>query len=289
MSEENGEYEPRRLEGTMQKPEESSTRRKTEHVFTITITAARVLGWSMFCFGIVVLTASMAYASAALAFIGLGLLFWGAIITYIQTGDYVKETLLSASVLPSLETLSQIIKELDYKGTAVYLPSKYLKDSETKVYVAKQKNTVVPTVEQIQARQNSLFIDKPKGILVTAPGRGLVRLLEKTLKGSFTEIEMQDLPEKLQKMLIKDLEIAQNLEFRVDKSTICVGIRSLAYKSLLKEIANSSSINISLGCPISSALACILADATDKPTTIAKWQTSDDYKTLQLEYFLLEE
>jgi hypothetical protein len=286
----NGEYDSTRQNGmVMQKPRKTPARRETEHLFTINITAAKVLGWSMLCFGLVVLTASMAYASSALAFIGLGLVFWGAIITYIQTEDYVKMSLLDATALPSFETLGRIIKELNYKGNAVHLPSNYIKGSETKVYIPKQKNMVVPTAEEIQNGEDHLFIKKPKGILIMPPGRGVVRLLEKTLKKSFVKTDMKHLRGELLKVLTKDLEIVQAFEFEAENNTVRIGVRSSAYRSLLKDITNLSSFPNSLGCPLSSAIACVLAEASEKPVAIKNWHTSDDGNELQVEYLILKE
>jgi hypothetical protein len=273
----------------MQKPRKTPARRETEPVFTINITAAKVLGWSMLCFGLVVLTASMAYASSALAFIGLGLVFWGAIITYIQTEDYVKASLLDATALPSFETLGRIIKELDYKGNAVHLPSNYIKGSETKVYIPKQNNMVVPTAEELQNGEDQLFIKKPKGILIMPPGRGIVHLLEKTLEKSFAKTDMKHLQEELLKLLTKDLEIAQAFEFEAENNTVRIKIRSSAYRNLLRDVASMSSLPDSLGCPLSSAIACVLAEASEKPVAIKNWQTSDDGNKLQVEYLILKE
>jgi hypothetical protein len=272
----------------MQEPRKTP-KRKAEHVFTITVTAAKVLGWSMFCLGITVLMASMAYTSSSSAFIGLGLIFWGAIITYIQTEDYVKETLLDATVLPPLEMLGQIIIELKYKGTAVYLPPDYLKGSETKIYIPKQKNLVIPTAQEIQNRKDYLFVDKPKGILITPPGIRLVHLLEEELKKDLANVGMQHVQEQLMKLLTKDLEIAQNFEFEVEDNEVHVGIKSSAFRALFKEITDLSSLRFSLGCPISSAIACVLARATGKPVIMRNWQTSDNSKKLQIDYLILKE
>jgi hypothetical protein len=43
-----------------------------------------------------------------------------------------------------------------------------------------------------------------------------------------------------------------------------------------------------VGCPISSALACILAKATGKPTVVQKEETTQD-QTTTIEYRMLED
>jgi hypothetical protein len=101
------------------------------------------------------LLASVYYSSQILAFIGLGLVFWGIILTYIRTEEYVKESLLNATSLSTLSVLNHIIEELDYKEKAVYLPPKYLKDPEAnKAYIPKNKESKMPTPEQIQEKED---------------------------------------------------------------------------------------------------------------------------------------
>ena len=171
----------------------------------------------------------------------------------------------------------------------MHLPSNYIKGTETKVYIPKQKNMVVPTAEEIQNGEDQLFIKKPKGILIMPPGRGVVRLLEKTLKKSFAKTDMKHLQGELLKVLTKDLEIAQAFEFEAESNTVRIEIRSSDYRSLLKDITDLSSFPNSLGCPLSSAIACVLAEASEKPVAIKNWQTSDDGNELQVEYLILEE
>jgi len=61
------------------------------------------------------------------------------------------------------------------------------------------------------------------------------------------------------------------------------------YKNLTKETANLSNLYFSLGCPVSSAIACALAKATGKPIVIENQQTSEDGKNMEIEYRILEE
>jgi len=64
--------------------------------------------------GILALIFSIVYVSSILAFIGLGLTFWGFLFLYLKRERYVKSTVLDSTAAPSLETLSKIITELDF-------------------------------------------------------------------------------------------------------------------------------------------------------------------------------
>jgi hypothetical protein len=176
----------------------------------------------MLLLGAISLIASIGYNSSALAFIGLGLVFWGAILFYIRPEEYTKSALFEAALSPPLTTLYHAILELGYKGWATYLPPKYFANQEaTKVYISKYKRSKLPTPETVQLIENQLMartmqdilVTRP-GMLVTPPGIELSKLFEKSLRSSFVEIGLQKLLLDLPKLFIESLEIAQNLELR---------------------------------------------------------------------------
>ena len=239
--------------------------------------------------GVVALILSTIYNSSILAFIGLGLTFWGIIIFYIRTEEYVKRKLLDTTVLPQLETINQMLREQNYKGKAVYLPPKYLANPEAnKAYIPKQEEEKLPTPEQIQKHETELFLKNPNGLLLTPPGAELTRLFEKTLETNFTRTDLQYLQQNMPKLFIEDLEIAQNFDLEIKNNKIHVKIENSAYKNLNKEAENLSNLYTSLGSPISSAIACTLAKASGKPIIIERQHTSEDGKTIEIEYQILE-
>ena len=257
--------------------------------------------------GAIALALSINYTSSILAFIGLGLVFWGAILLYIQPEEYTKKVLLDAAVLPSLATLNQIMQELDYKGKAIYLPPKYLIHPEAnKVYMPKQKDGKLPAPEQILKHEGQLFIKNPQGIVLTPPGAELTKLFEKTLGTSLTKVDLKHLQQNLPKLFIEDLEIAENLEMETkqDKVTrktnesvfltkakhriIHVRITNSVYKDICREAMKLQRIYSSIGCPICNAIACALAKATAKPVVIEKIDISADGETIEANFLLLE-
>jgi uncharacterized membrane protein YiaA len=247
----------------------------------------RIVSLTLFCAGVVALTVSILFSSSILAFIGLGLTFWGAILLYIRTEKYI-EALLGKTTLPSLATLNQIIEELGFKGQAVYLPPKYLRDFESsKVFIAKQERTKLPTPKQIQKQEEKMFLTDPEGILLTPPGADLTRLFEKTLDTSFTKVDLQYLEMDMPRLLVEDLEIAENVEIEAKKNMVCAKIVNSIYKNMQLEAETLPEVGVSLGCPICSAIACAIAKASGRPVVIERDQTSEDGQTLTIEYRLL--
>lgn len=260
----------------------------------------------LFFMGILALIISIVYTSSVLAFIGLGMMFWGAILTYIRKSDYVPTVILDASVSSLAEALDQIMQAFDCRGNAVYLPPKYFENPEdTRVFISKQKGGSLPAPEQI-LENSSTILRKPDGLILTPPGAELTKLFEKTLGTSFTTVDLEYLKKHMPKLLIEDLEIATSLEIQTDTSRapesagdtspsfeskqgqILVKITTTVYQNSSKQTMQYLNIP-ALGSPLTSAIACAIAKATGKLTAIEKQETSKDGTTIEVEYHLLKE
>jgi hypothetical protein len=271
------------------------------------ITPQKITGWTMLIIGILALATSIIYTSLILAFIGLGLVFWGAVLTYIQTEEYVKKSLLDATIQPSLTMLNQLIEELDYEGTAIYLPPKYFQQPETvKIYIPKNKTTRIPLPEEIQKYEKQIFTQNPRGLLLTPPGAELTKLFEETLETSFTKLNIEQMQNSLQKLLVEDFEIAENLEIQTEtgktfqetdnqttipqtkQDTICIKITNTIYKNICMEAKNLPHVCQTTGCSLCSAIACAIAKATGKPVIIENTQLSKEGKTIEGTYRILK-
>jgi hypothetical protein len=253
------------------------------------INLAKLISSILVTTGTAALILSINYTSSILAFIGLGLVFWGITFIYIRPEEHTEKALLDATASPLLATLDQIMQEANYKGKAVYLPPKYFLNPEAnKAYIPKKKDTKLPTPEQIQTQETQLIIENPQGILLTPPGAELTKLFEKTLKTSFTRVNLQYLQQKMPKLFIEDLEIAKNFEIKTEDNKVHVKIENSTYQNLTEEAINLS-LYRNLGCPISSAIASALAKATGKPIIIENLQTSEDGKDIEIEYSILQE
>jgi hypothetical protein len=246
---------------------------------------AKDAGWILLSMGAALLLLSIIYSSSIPAFIGLGLVFWGIILSYIRNEQYVKEPIFEATAMSSIATLDQMIQEMGYAGKAVYLSPRYFKDPEAgKAYIPKQKEGQLPTPEQIQNQETRVFIENPQGILVTPPGAELTKLFERNLGISFTRVDMTYVEQKLPKLLVEDLEIAQEVQIKIEGSKITIDTKDSVYKNLSTETKRFPNVYNSLGSPLSSAFACALAKATGKPIIIENETASEDGKSIKIEY-----
>jgi hypothetical protein len=263
---------------------------------------------TMLVLGTVSLVVSIGYDSSILAFIGLGLVFWGAVLLYIKPEEYTRKTLLKASLSPSLRALNQMILDLGYEGDATYLPPKYLTDPEaTRICVSKHKHASLPTPEQIQPYENQPLARTPQGLLLTPPGFELSKLLEKSLGKSFIKIDLESLQQNLPKIFIEDLEIAENLELQaendtsdtkkgniapltpVKNTTVHARITKPIIRNTLEECEETSQITLSILFPLCSAIAIAITKATGKPVRITDTKSSEDGNVIEASFEVVEE
>jgi hypothetical protein len=265
----------------------------------------RVIGLLLASAGIAMLILATIYSSSIPALIGLGLTFWGIILMYVQTDEYVKDRILNATVSSLTKTLNQTLNETEFKGKAVYLPPKYFNDSETvKVFLLRQEPIELPTPIQTKKLETQPISKDGQAILLNPPGGELTRLFEKSLKTSFNNISLKELQRMLPKLIIEDIEIATALEIdtaagssnqpagRADQpkqNTVKIRITTEHFTDIFKQVQQLNTIYANMGCPLTSAFASAIAKATGKPTIIQTQDTAEDGRTMEAVYLTLEE
>lgn len=243
---------------------------------------------AMLIFGIISIILSVFSASSILAFIGLGLTFWGALLRYITPSKHVPLQLLTATATSTLPDIEKLLADSHLTAKGIYLPPKNLKDFESSlVFVPSNPGQPLPTSEK--ADETKLYSKNPKGLFLTPPGLGISKLLEKELGTSFTKTDLNTIQEKLPKLLIEDLEIAENTEVKTQDNTITIEITNHIFNEICQETRKLQNTHESVGCPLCSAIACALAKATGKPIRIEKEEQSQDGKTTRIQYHMVEE
>ena len=249
---------------------------------------SEIIGYILLLFGAISLMASIIYVSSILAFIGLGLTFWGALLLFIRPTKLVKANLLDSTAISSLTTINRIIDDLKYKGKAIYLPPRYLKGLKGgTIFIPSKKEIIIPPAEEVA--EEKVFLKNPNGIYLTPLGLGLVNLYEKELGTDFAKANLNYLQNNLPKLFIEDLEIAEDLEINVEANMIQVKITGSIYKNFCKEARKLPNICGSLGCPLCSSIACALTRAAGKPVIIENNSFSDDANTIEVCYRIIEE
>ena len=233
--------------------------------------ATRVAGM-LLAVGASTLILSVIYSSSILAFIGLGLAFWGGLLLYARPAEYVKGDILSATTIPSLESAGQEIEILGPEVSAVYLPPEHLEEMKGgKVRITTGMDTPSSDPHYLMP-----------------PGLGLANLYEEELGVSFAGTDTDHLQVNLPEVIVKDLEIAEGLEIEAEGNRIRAKIKNSVYKNLCKEIRKTSrSICETLGCPLVSSIALAVARTTGKQVVIERNEASEDGERAEVDFRLL--
>jgi len=230
--------------------------------------------------GMAVLIASIITASTILAFIGLGLTFWGALTFFIQPRDYVRSDLMNVTAISSLKTIDKMMLGMGYREKGVYMSSG---TDKAVVFVPSEPFSMIPRISEVDDRT---FLTDPKGLILPPPGLALAGLIEKKLGFKLKNCGLEALAEALPKVLVEDLEIVRDVEIEVKDETVRFKLYDSIYADFCTEVRETSR-RCGLGCPMCSALASILAIATGKPVLYEEDKMSDDKKATESIYQLI--
>jgi len=248
-----------------------------------------IVAYVLLFLGLVSLCSSIIYSSTISVFAGVALTFWGALLLYVKPTAYVKASLLDSATISSLVTIDQIITDLGIEGKAIYLPPRSIKELKGgTAFIPTEKDMImIPSIEEVS--EGKVFLKNPEGICLTPPGLGLVNLYEDELGKDLTKVDLDYLRNNLPKLLIEDLETAEDMEINTEANVIRVKMTGSIYVDLCKEVRKLKNICGSLGCPLCSSLALAISRTTGKPVIIEDDKISGDNKTIEVSYLILEE
>lgn len=273
-----------RSEGANQQKPTSATTWPETGKKGVTITDATP--FLMLLLGLVSLFESFLFGSYILAFIGLGLTFWGALFLYLKPSKYVRLELLTASSSSSLINMERMLANAGSDLKGIYLPPKRLEDyTSSLLFVPATANQPLPTTASTNPAASGS--QNPLGLFITPPGLALSKLFEKHLGKSFTETKLENLQTLLPK-LFEELEITKSITVNIENDTVTIQMRKHIFEEICDETRKQEKTHQTAGCPITSAIACILAKTTGKPITIENDNRTPD-KTTVIKYKIMED
>lgn len=241
-------------------------------------TRARAIGSILLLVGVISFVSAVLMNSQILAFIGLGLTFWGALLFLITPLRYVEGSLLGSTAFPSYQTINRMVKDLKITDHGYHVPpfpkNAYLPDhlkglKEMIVFIPASNDAQMPSIEEMA--ESKFLLKNPQGVLVIPPGAGVLSKIENDFKTDFTNMDLNNLCEVLPRYILDNLGLAKEMDMDLQENFVNVKVFGSLYKDLYSNEANLKSISI-LGCPIISAVACALAKATGKSVTLQKVQ-----------------
>jgi len=226
------------------------------------------------------------WTSQILAFIGLGLAFWGALLLYARPVAYVPSELIGSTTISAIRTIDQIIGRLGYKGRSIYLPPMTLRDiKESRMFVPAKDEMTIPGTDALD--RGAFVVDNPQGILLVPPGLGLVNLFEEKLGVRFAEVDLDYLKTNLPRLLVEHFRLLEDLELDETIDGVHVEMKGAAYASLCSRIKRETDVSNSFGCPLCSAMAIMLARTTHRAIVIEGEEVSSDEKSIVARYKML--
>ena len=249
-------------------------------------TFSQITVFIMLLLGVGLVVVSAFYASSFLAILGVAIIFWGAILLYVTPSKHVPLTLFNASAEAAATNIERLILQLNLEERGVYLPPKNLRNSESSlVFIPETRKTPLPTPEESNEKQ---LTHGKTGAFITPPGSALSRLFEEELGFSFTKTDLNQIQNKLPKLLVEDLELAENVEIQIQGNTVTVEITGGILDEVCRQTDSQPKTHKQVGCLLSSAIACALAKATGRPVTIQNETRHQETKTTHIEYQILE-
>lgn len=214
------------------------------------------------------------------------MIFWGSILLYVAPSKHVPVAFLTASTATGMSNIERILSELKYTQKAIYLPPKNLQDIESSLaFIPRTSNQNLPTM--VKTEETELLCDGPDGLFLTPPGSSLSKIYEEKIGLSFTKLNPKDLQRTLAKVLTEDLEIVEDLEIEIQDNEITLEIKGSIFDQDCQETQKYPQAHATLGCLLSSSLACALAKASGKPIVIDAEERSADRKMTRIRFRLL--
>ena len=219
--------------------------------------------------GVLSLLYSVIFVSQIMAFIGLGLTFWGALFALARSGKYVESSLVDCTAKSSYSTIERMVTDLKLNGKGYYIPA-YPEQSYLPQYLGKLKEPVVyisenfngkPPIDELAA--GKFLSEKTHGIFLTAPGAGLMAQMEKRLKLDFSRIGLLELPELVPRCLTEQFNLAKSVNLSFFENGANFEASGILYESLFRSEVPLQSVII-LGCPVVSAVASACAKSSGK-------------------------
>jgi len=242
----------------------------------------QLVGYIMLGFGLLALALAVVFTSTILTFIGLGLGFWGVLAFFVRPSQYVRSDLMNATAFSSLETIDEMMLSMGYRERGVYIA---VGREKAVVFIPSEPFSTIPKGTLV----DGTFTENPKGIVVAPPGLALSNLIEKKLRFDLRNCGVEALAQALPKVLVEDLEIVRDVEIEVEGNSVKVNLIDSIYADFCRELRDNKR-PCGLGCPMCSALACMLTIATGKPVLFEEdREVTPDGRTTQSNYRLITE
>ena len=203
---------------------------------------------------------------------GLASFLIGIMVLYLPNSEFISGNVVADSSLPSLLNIENLLEDLDLDERGIYIPSSGFAVS-SKVFVPL---TITPATKQpplglVQSRRIFVTVGKnaeDRGVLLEAPGSGILSAIERSLNVDLSEIQSKDLLGNLNSGF-KALGIAKVTSLEYGDADLRIQMELTSFVNLEAKLRNlAPRLSTHIGTPIVSAVAGGISKATGKYVTI---------------------
>jgi len=272
-----------------------------------------LLGAAVF-FGSFYLWATTSSLAALTGVIGLALVVVGTVLTLLSTHRYVHSYLAGDSALSACLQYQHILEHYDCKGQGIHIPNST--NGGIRVYVPIEENGVktlqnggiqhnggeplnnnhgvmLPPLEEFH--NVKLYVKNGKngasqdGLLLLPMGLSLLEGFERELDVDFSGVSIEEVPELLQLVMVKKLEIVEGMKVRLGNPSLNVTLHNSIFFDFCTSIRNRCpTICEKVGCPVCSAIALVLCKNTHRCVMIQHVAVDEKKKVQKIKFELLD-
>ena len=240
------------------------------------------IGYPIFLLGLFMLIVAIRYSHNVSALIGIALIFWGALLSYIKPIRFIKKDLLDSTIIDPLKYIDKLLNELEFKGTPIYIPFKTQKGIKSAtIFIPRSDSSRLPEYEELLT--DKIIMNNPIGIKMTPPGLGIYRLIENELKTDFSSVKFNYIENNLEKTLVDGLEIVKEFKIQYNNLIVQVELRETIFDEFSEDLEDLSILR-KIGDPLISALACIFTISADSPVHIEEIKRESNQKIIHILY-----
>ncbi len=213
--------------------------------------------------------------STPLTALGISLAILGAVcLTLGRTRPKIPPEVSSLLMETGLENLASLLEELGLKSQGIFLPSS-LTSGQPQALIPLHPNPRLPQLEQaVPKRLIVQYGANPEdiGLLVTTIGSNIIHMLESKPGSSSDEIAAA-----LTSILVGTLDVADGVKIHLGNKKVLATISHprLEYKNTWLEQT--------LGSPLASVVASLVAEALDRPVIVAGEEFKRGENLIELE------
>lgn len=229
------------------------------------------LGVFLVAVGALVGTLSYLMGIVPMVAFGLASFIIGIMILFLDSGS-IASSIATDSSLPLLLNIENLLEDLDVDEKGIYIPYSGLGVSP-KVFVplAITAATKKPPLGLIQSRRIFVTVGngpEDRGLLLEAPGSGILVAMERSLRVDLAKIQLDDLRDHLDSGF-KALGIAKIGSVELGEADIRIKIELSAPIDLeAKLMTLAPLLSTRIGTPLASATAAAISKTTKKYVTI---------------------